>query len=136
MIITDGLKRFRRSFHAVTTQSAVHVKIDEAWREVICVEIKDLVCTRMAMLADCGDFFFINNELQAIPNAIRKNQTRIGKNHFAQCSMFSVQHSTQSKWIAFGVSKVHPLGTMNFEHDVVILSLIHISEPTRLLSIS
>jgi flavin-dependent dehydrogenase len=35
--------------------------------------------------------------------------------------MFSIQHSTQSKWIAFGVSKVHPFGTMNFEYDVVII---------------
>src|SRR5262245_26200647 len=35
--------------------------------------------------------------------------------------MFSVWHSTRSKWIAFGVSKVHPLGTMNFEYEVVII---------------
>src|SRR4029453_11082666 len=110
MIITDGLKHFRRSFHAVTAQRAVHVKIDEAWREVISVEIKDLVCARMAMLADCGDFFFINNELQAIPNAIRKNQTRIGKNHFAQCSMFSVQHSTQRSELPLESAKSILLG--------------------------
>ena len=105
MIIADGLKRFRRSFHAVTTQSAVHMKINEAGREVISVEIKNLVCARMATFADCGDFSFFNNELKAIPNAIAKNQTRVGKNHLAQCSMFGVQHSTQSNWIAFGVIK-------------------------------
>jgi hypothetical protein len=65
----------------------VYVKIKEAGREIISVEIKDLVCAGMAMLADCGDFSFFNNELQVIPNAIAKNQTRVGKNHFAQCSM-------------------------------------------------
>jgi hypothetical protein len=63
------------------------MKINETGREVISVEINNLVCARTATFADCGDFSFFNNELQAIPNVIAKNQMRVRKNHFAQCSM-------------------------------------------------
>src|SRR5262249_56157201 len=37
----------------------------------------------------------------------------------ARRSAFCIQR--QSKWIAFGVGKVHPVGTMTFEYDVVII---------------
>jgi len=87
VIIADDLKRFCRSFHAVTAQSAVHVKINEAGREIIFVKINNLVCAGMATFADCADSSFFNNELKALPNAIAKNQTRVGKDHFVQCSV-------------------------------------------------
>jgi len=63
------------------------MKINEAGGEVISVEIKNLVCARTATFADCADSSLFNNELKALPNAIAKNQTRVRKNHFAQCSV-------------------------------------------------
>src|SRR3982751_2620300 len=94
MITADGLKGFRRSLHAVTTQSAVHVKVNEARGQVISSEIKNLTGPRMASFADCVDFSIFNDELKAITNPIGKNQTRVAKNHFAERSVFGVQHST------------------------------------------
>src|SRR5438094_2405080 len=83
MIIADGSKRFCRTFHGVAAPGAVHMKIDKAGCEIISVKIKNLTCVCLDTLADCGDFSFFDNELQAVTNAIRKNQTRIGENHFA-----------------------------------------------------
>jgi len=81
MIVADGLKRFRRSFHGVVAQCTVYVKIDKAGREIISMEVKNLVCVRIAMLADCSDFPLFNNDLKTIANCIGKNQTRVGKDH-------------------------------------------------------
>jgi hypothetical protein len=94
MIITDGSKCFRRRFHGVTPQSAVHMKVDEAGCKVISVKIKNLSRTRTALLADRGDFSLFNNNLKAITNAIGENQTRVTENHFDECSMFNLLHST------------------------------------------
>jgi len=41
MVIADGLKPFRRGFHGVAAKCAVHVKIDEARRQIISVKIKN-----------------------------------------------------------------------------------------------
>src|SRR4030095_10549115 len=106
MIIADGLKRFRRSFHRVVAQRAVDVKIDEAGREIISAKINNLVCARMVMLADCGDFSFFNDDLKAITNSIGKNQTRVRKNHFAPTCKLRTQQSripTQKS-----IAKKHP----------------------------
>ena len=41
MIVADGVKRFRGSFHGVVAQRTVHVKIDKAGREIISMEVDD-----------------------------------------------------------------------------------------------
>ena len=78
---------------AVATKSAVHVKIDEARREIISVEIDKGggVASREESYQplsrghgharDCGDFSFFHDDLKTIPNSVRKNQTRVLENH-------------------------------------------------------
>jgi hypothetical protein len=36
------------------------------------------------VLTDCGDFSFFDNQLKTLTDAVRKNQTRIGKDHLAK----------------------------------------------------
>ena len=106
MIIADGSKRFCRSFHGIAAPCAVHMKINKAGCEIISVKIKNLTCVCLDSLADCGDFSFFNNELKAVTNAIRKNQMRIGKNHFASTYKLGIQQSripTQKR-----IAKKHP----------------------------
>ena len=94
MIIADGSERFRRSFHAVATQSTVHVKIDETRREVISVEIDNVFASCGGLVTNCSNFSSFSYNFEAIPNSVRENQTRVCQDHFIQCSMFRFWHST------------------------------------------
>ena len=87
MIVAHGLKRFRGSFHGVVAQRTMHVKIDEAGREIISLEIKNLVGVSTALLSDCSDFSFFNDDLKTIANSIGKNQTRVREDHLVMQSI-------------------------------------------------
>ena len=57
MIIANGAKRFSRRFHRVAAKRAVHMKIDKTRREIISVEIDDLIFpVRQGSLANRSDF--------------------------------------------------------------------------------
>src|SRR6266550_2382786 len=97
MKVADILKCFRRGFHGIAIQRAVQMKIDKASRQVISVQIDNVLSTRRRMLANFRDFSFLNNELKPIANSIGKNQTRVTNDHSpnAQCSLFSVQRQSK-----------------------------------------
>jgi hypothetical protein len=41
--IANGAERFSRCFHRVAVERAVHMNIDKTWREIISIEINDLM---------------------------------------------------------------------------------------------
>ena len=70
------------------------MKIDETGREIVSVKIDNLFRARMCLLANCGNFSFCRDNLEAIANSVGKNQTRIGEDHSSltlsfECSTFN-----------------------------------------------
>jgi hypothetical protein len=81
--ITDRTERFGGCFHCVAPERAVHMKIDEPGRDIMSVEIDDLVYARLSSFVDSGDLSFLHDNFKPIANSIGKNQTRVGKDHVA-----------------------------------------------------
>ena len=70
------------------------MKIEETRREIVSLKIDNLFRARMCLLANCRNFSFCRDNLEAIANSIGKNQTRIGEDHSSltlnvECSAFN-----------------------------------------------
>ena len=57
------------------------MKIDETGREIVSMKIDNLFRARICLLANCRNFPFCHDNLEAIANSVGKNQTRIGEYH-------------------------------------------------------
>ena len=78
MKIANGAECVRRGFHGIASSRAVDMEIDETGREIVSLEIDNLSRWRMCLLANCRNFPLCRDNLEAIANFVRKNQTRIG----------------------------------------------------------
>jgi len=80
--IANLAKPLDRRFHRVASDRTVRMEIDEPRRKIISVDIEDLVCAAHARpLTDRGDFSLLDDDFEAIPNSVGKNQTSVGENH-------------------------------------------------------
>jgi hypothetical protein len=96
--IANRAKRFSRGFHCVAAKRAVHMKIDKTGREIISIEINDLMFpVRQGSLADRSDFSLFHHNFKPIANSIGKNQTRVREDHFVAINPACTVTEAQSK---------------------------------------
>jgi hypothetical protein len=64
------------------------MKIDKTGREIISIEINDLVFpVRQGSLADRSDFSLFHDNFKPVANSIGKNQTRVREDHLVMQSI-------------------------------------------------